>query len=132
DGVVRLADQAIPGAAAALAHAREAGADVMFVTNNAALTAEHVAAGLRALGVQADPRDVLTSSMAAAHLLAQRLPPGARVLVVGGAGLRGPVEARGLTPVTSADENPAAVVQGWAPDLTWALLAEAAVAVRSG
>jgi HAD superfamily hydrolase (TIGR01450 family) len=132
DGVVRLADQAIPGAAEALAAARSAGAKIMFVTNNAAMTPEAVAASLRHLGVTADAADVLTSSMAAAQLLGERLSPGDHVLVVGGAGLRGPVETHGLTPVSSAADNPVAVVQGWAPDLTWALLAEAAVAVRAG
>ena len=132
DGVVRLSDQPVPGAADALSAARAEGARIMFVTNNASMTSEDVAAGLRALGVAADADEVLTSSMAAAKLLAHRLPRGARVLVVGGTGLQGPVGSQGLTPVSSADDDPAAVVQGWAPDLTWGLLAEAAVAVRAG
>jgi HAD superfamily hydrolase (TIGR01450 family) len=54
------------------------------------------------------------------------------VLVVGGAGLREPLRAHGLVPVASAEDQPVAVVQGWSPDLTWALLAEGAVAVRRG
>ena len=132
DGVVRLADQPVPGAVDALTAARQAGAKLMFVTNNAALTGSEVAEGLRAIGVEAAPGDVLTSSMAAADLLSARLPAGARVLVVGGAGLRGPMADAGLTSVSTADQDPAAVVQGWSPDLTWALLAEAAVAVRAG
>lgn len=132
DGVVRLADQAIPGAADALADARAADVAIMFVTNNAAMTPSAVAAGLREIGVAAGADDVLTSSMAAAELLAQRLPRGSRVLVVGGEGLRGPLQDQGLTPVATAGERPVAVVQGWSPDLTWALLAEAAVAVREG
>lgn len=132
DGVVRLADQPIPGAAEALAGARAAGARIMFVTNNASMTPSDVASGLRGLGVPADANEVLTSSMAAAQLLADRLPAASRVLVVGGAGLRGPLETHGLTPVSRADDDPLAVAQGWSPDLTWALLAEAAVAVRSG
>ena len=132
DGVVRLSDQPIAGAAEAISAARAQGARIMFVTNNASMTSGDVAAGLRALAVAAEADEVLTSSMAAAKLLAERLPSGARVLVVGGAGLRSPVEAEGLIPVSSADDQPAAVVQGWAPDLTWALLAEAAVAVRAG
>jgi HAD superfamily hydrolase (TIGR01450 family) len=132
DGVVRLADEAVPGAVEALAGAREAGARVMFVTNNAALTTADVADGLCAIGVRAEAGEVLTSSMAAADSLAARLPAGAPVLVVGGTGLRGPVLDVGLTAVARADEDPVAVVQGWSADLTWALLAEAAVAVRGG
>jgi HAD superfamily hydrolase (TIGR01450 family) len=132
DGVVQLGRDPVPGAAVALEGARAAGLRVVFVTNNAARSAADVASTLTDLGVTAAPADVLTSSMAAADLLAGRFPSGTRVLVVGGAGLREPVEAAGLTPVASADEEPAAVVQGWSPDLTWALLAEAAVAVRRG
>jgi HAD superfamily hydrolase (TIGR01450 family) len=132
DGVVQLGRDPIPGAAAALDAARDGGLRVVFVTNNAARTAADVAANLRAIGVAATAEEVLTSSMAAAQLLATRLAPGSRVLVAGGAGLREPVQAAGLTAVASADDQPAAVVQGWSPDLTWALLAEAAVAVRRG
>ena len=91
-----------------------------------------VAHSLCGLGVQADEAEVLTSSTATAALLAERLPPGSRVLVVGGDGLREPLRACGLVPVASADDEPAAVVQGWSPDLTWALLAEGAVAIRRG
>jgi HAD superfamily hydrolase (TIGR01450 family) len=104
----------------------------VFVTNNAARTATEVAAGLAAMGVAAAPEEVLTSSMAAADLLGDRLPSGAPVLVVGGAGLRDPIAAAGLRPVSVADATTAAVVQGWSPDLTWTLLAEASVALRRG
>jgi HAD superfamily hydrolase (TIGR01450 family) len=132
DGVVHLGAEAVPGAAEALDAARDKGMSIVFVTNNAARTAEDVASGLEAIGVRAGADEILTSSMAAADALADMLAPGSRVLVVGGQGLRAPVAAAGLTPVAGADESPDAVVQGWSPDLTWALLAEAAVAVRSG
>jgi len=130
DGVVYLADDPIPGAAEALDKVRADGRRVVFVTNNASRTPEQVAAALQAMGVHADPEEVLTSSMAAADELARMLPAGAPVLVVGGDGLRRPVAAAGLQPVAKADDGPVAVVQGFSPDLTWALLAEAAVALR--
>jgi len=132
DGVVYLGDEPIAGAAQALDEARAGDVRVVFVTNNAARTATEVAAGLTAMGVPASPDEVLTSSMAAADLLGHRLAPGASVLVVGGAGLREPITAAGLRPVAVADDTTAAVVQGWSPDLTWALLAEASVALRRG
>jgi HAD superfamily hydrolase (TIGR01450 family) len=132
DGVVYLGDHVIPAAGPTLDEARARGAAVVFVTNNASRTADDVAAGLTRLGVTASGADVLTSSMAAADHLAASLSPNAAVLVVGGAGLRGPVAAAGLRPVETAEADPAAVVQGWAPDLTWALLAEGAVAIRRG
>jgi HAD superfamily hydrolase (TIGR01450 family) len=132
DGVVRLGTQPVAGAAEALYAARAAGLHITFVTNNAAKTPQQVATALRDLGVQADDDDVLTSSTAAAALLAERLPHGSKVLVVGGDGLREPLRDHGLVPVASAEDGPAAVVQGWSPDLTWALLAEGAVAIRRG
>ena len=132
DGVVHLGDHPIPAAAPALSRARDAGCKIVFVTNNASKAPAIVAAGLTDMGVQAAPTEVQTSSMAAAEELRGMLPAKARVLIVGGAGLRGPVADAGLLPVASADDDPAAVVQGWSPDLTWALLAEGAVALRAG
>ena len=132
DGVVQLGSEPVPGAAEALAAARGDGLRIVFVTNNAARTPHDVATALRALGVQAGDEEVLTSSTATAATLAERLAPGSRVLVVGGDGLREPLRAHGLEPVGSAEDEPVAVVQGWSPDLTWALLAEGAVAIRRG
>ena len=132
DGVVYLAEQPVPGAAAALAAARERGMRLAFVTNNASRTPVEVAALLRRVGVPAEPSEVVTSAQAAAHYLADRLPAGSPVFVLGAAGLVEAVAERGLRPVFSADDRPAAVVQGFFPDITWRNLAEAAVAMRRG
>ncbi|MBV9096659.1 MAG: HAD-IIA family hydrolase [Frankiaceae bacterium] len=131
DGVVHLGDQPIPGAAEALNHARSGGLTVAYVTNNASRTPADVARSLTAYGLQVAADDVVTSSVVAARLLAERLPVGAAVLVVGGEGLRAPLAAAGLRPVAVAD-GAQAVVQGWAPEVGWAQLAEGAVAVRAG
>ena len=65
-------------------------------------------------------------------MLADRFPAGSPVLVVGGMGLRLAVRARGLRPVTTAADAPVAVVQGYAHDISYGLLAEAALALRAG
>jgi glycerol 3-phosphatase-2 len=132
DGVIYLGGAPIHGAAAALGEAREAGLRLAFVTNNAYRTPAAVAARLSALGVPASAGDVVTSAQAAASLLASRLAPGAAVLVVGGIGLRLALRERGLRPVSVVAEQPEAVVQGFAPDLSYPLLAEAALAIRAG
>jgi len=132
DGVVYLGGAAIPGAAAALAEAESAGLRLAFVTNNAYRTPAAVAAQLNRLGVTAAPGDIVTSAQAASRLLAERLPPGAAVLVVGGIGLRVALREHGLRPVSVAAAKPAAVVQGYAPDVSYALLAEGALAVQAG
>ncbi len=132
DGVVYLGGAAIAGAPDALAQARRQGMRLAFVTNNASRTPSAIAAQLSRLGVSATAGEVVTSAQAAARLLAERLPAGAPVLVVGGIGLRVAVRERGLRPVSTALERPAAVVQGYGPDIGYALLAEGGLAVRAG
>jgi len=132
DGVVYLGSGPVPGAAEALRKAASRGMRLAFVTNNAARTPAAIAAHLTRLGVPAAAGDVVTSGQAAARLLARQLPPGAPVLVVGGNGLRIALRERGLRPVSAAAERPAAVVQGFSPDLSYALLAEGALAVARG
>jgi glycerol 3-phosphatase-2 len=132
DGVVYLGGTAIPGAAEALRKASEAGQRLAYVTNNAFRTPAAVAALLTSLGVPAGPQDVVTSAQAAARLLAERLPAGAPVLVVGGSGLRMALRERGLRPVSTAADKPRAVVQGYGPGIDYAMLAEGGLAVAAG
>ena len=132
DGVVYLGGSPIAGAADALADAAKRGMKRAYVTNNASRTPHAIAAQLRSMGVVATATDIVTSAQAAAHLLADRLPAGAAVLVVGGTGLRLAVRDRGLRPVTTAAERPAAVVQGYSHDISYGLLAEAALAIQAG
>ncbi|RBY78803.1 HAD family hydrolase [Geodermatophilus sp. TF02-6] len=132
DGVVYVGPDAVPGVPEALAAARTAGMRLGFVTNNASRTPEEVAGHLTALGVPAGPTDVITSSQAAATVVAERLGAGARVLPVGGPGVAAALRAAGLTPVTRAEDEPAAVVQGYGREVGWVQLAEAVVAVRNG
>ncbi|HJQ42158.1 MAG TPA: HAD-IIA family hydrolase [Jatrophihabitantaceae bacterium] len=132
DGVVYVGRHAVAGAPDALAAARAAGMRLAFVTNNAARPPTDVAAHLRELGIAADADEVITSSQAAAGYLADRLPPAAKVLVVGTTGLIEALRERGLDPVFSADDDPVAVVQGYSPTLDWKQLAEGAVAINRG
>lgn len=132
DGVAYRGHEPIPGAAQGLAGARAAGMRLVFVTNNASREPEAVAEQLSGLDIPTLPAEVMTAAQAAAELLATRVPPGAAVLVVGGAGLHTAVRAKGYRVVSSADDEPAAVVQGYAADVGWAQLAEAAYAVQRG
>lgn len=132
DGVVYLGGTGIPGAPQALAEARHHGMRLAFVTNNASRSPAAIAQQLNQLGVDASPADLVTSAQAAARLIADRLPGGSAVLVAGGIGLRLALREHGLRPVSTAAERPAAVVQGYAPDISYSLLAEAAVAIRGG
>ena len=132
DGVVYAGGNAIAHAVESLATARAGGMRLAYVTNNALRTPDTVAEHLTELGIPTGARDVITSAQAVARLIAEQVPPGARVLVIGGEGLRVALRERGLEPVESADDDPAAVVQGFGgPDLPWARLAEACVRGRA-
>ncbi len=132
DGVVYLGGTAIPGAAEALRKAGAAGMRLAYVTNNAFRTPAAIAALLTSFGVPAAQEDVVTSAQAAARLLAERLPAGAPVLVIGGSGLRMALRERGLRPVSTAADHPLAVVQGYSPDVSYSMLAEGSLAVAAG
>ncbi|MGW1077645.1 HAD-IIA family hydrolase [Streptomyces sp. NPDC002537] len=133
DGVVYAGGEAIAHAVESLGTAREGGMHLAYVTNNAARTPETVAAHLTELGVPAEPADVITSAQAVARLIADQIPAGSRVLLIGAEGLRVALEERGLVPVESADDDPAAVAQGYGgPDMPWSRLMEASYAVARG
>jgi glycerol 3-phosphatase-2 len=132
DGVVYLGSTVIDGVADALDSVRTAGMRLAFVTNNASRTPAAVADMLSGMGVAATADEVTTSAQAACHVLADKLPAGAKVLVVGTTGLIEAARERGFTLVGSADDEPAAVVQGYGPNVGWKDLAEATVAVRRG
>lgn len=132
DGVVYVGRSAVAGAREHLLEARSLGMRLAYVTNNASRTPEAVAAHLRDLGMPAEDTDVVTSAQAAARVMTELVDHGARVLVVGGAGLTAALEERGFVTVSSADDDPQAVAQGFAPDLSWGLLAEGAYALERG
>jgi HAD superfamily hydrolase (TIGR01450 family) len=132
DGVIYVGSEAVPGAVDAIATARRAGMRLAFLTNNASRPAGDVAEHLRELDVEAEESDVVTAAQAVAHLVADAVPAGSAVLLVGGEGLQVPLEGRGLRCVTSLAEDPVAVVQGFHPDVGWRALAEAAYAIESG
>ncbi|MEU3147242.1 MULTISPECIES: HAD hydrolase-like protein [unclassified Streptomyces] len=133
DGVVYAGGKAIVHAAASLATARAGGMHLAYVTNNALRTPDTVAAHLTELGIPTEAGDVITSAQAVARLVSEQMPPGARVLVIGGEGLRVALSERGLTPVESADDDPAAVVQGYGgPDFPWGRFGEASYAIARG
>jgi glycerol-1-phosphatase len=131
DGTLYRGPVAIPGAAQAVLDAGERGVRTVYVTNNASRSPGDVAGHLVELGFPAEPDDVVTSSQAAAALLAEQLAPGSPVLIVGTDALAAEVEAVGLGTTREAG-GAVAVVQGHSPDTGWRILAEATVALRAG
>ncbi|MFT4260774.1 HAD-IIA family hydrolase [Microbacterium sp.] len=130
DGVVYAGPGALPFAVESLNRAAGS-ARVGYITNNASRTDASVAEHLTSLGLTVAASDVVTSPQAAMRLLAGLVPPPATILVVGGAGLVDELEKAGYTPTRSAEDAPAAVVQGFAPEVAWTDLAEAAFALKT-
>ncbi len=131
DGVVYKGAAAIPFAVESInraAQSRRAG----YITNNASRTANSVAEHLTGLGLRVAADDVVTSPQAAVRLLADAVPAGAIVLVVGGEGLTDEVLKAGFRVTTSAEDSPAAVIQGFHPSVGWTQLAEASFALHTG
>jgi glycerol 3-phosphatase-2 len=134
DGVVYLGEEVVEAAPAALDQVRALGVAVAFVTNNSYRPPELVAEKLQRLGVKATPEQVLTSSQALVRLLGGPAGlDGVRVLVVGGPGLRGALEAAGARLVDGSAWGDAQVVAvGFDPDLTYARARDATLAIRAG
>ncbi|SNT18719.1 Haloacid Dehalogenase Superfamily Class (subfamily) IIA [Micrococcales bacterium KH10] len=132
DGVAYRGHEPIEHAAEGIAALRDRDVTTVFVTNNASREPEEIAAQLSSLRIPTRPNEVLTAAQACARYLGEFVEPGAKVLVVGGAGLLTAVREAGYEIVTSADDGPAAVAQGFSPDLGWKDLAEAAYAVAAG
>ncbi|GAB3080631.1 HAD-IIA family hydrolase [Pedococcus soli] len=135
DGVVYRGPDAVDHAVGALSGLT---VPIVYATNNASRPPEEVAAHLTDLGLHASGRDVATSSQAGAEELAAHLPHGARVLAVGGVGVREALQAKGFRVLQAAQvrddpgQRVAGVLQGYGPDVTAADLAEAAYAVAAG
>lgn len=132
DGVIYLGPNAIDGVQEAVRALRARGTRLGYVTNNAARTPGAVAAHLRELGLPAEEADVVNSTQATVRMLQSELPAGARVLVVGTEALASQLADGGFTPVTTLEERPEAVIQGYHPQLPWGLLELGAIAIQHG
>lgn len=135
DGVLYLRDRVVPPAPEAVAALRRRGLVLGFITNNSALGPEAVAAKLRRLGVEVATGEIVTSANATVHLLGGPAKlRGARVLVVGGEGLRAALADAGATVLGEDDDwrQAGIVVVGLDPDLRYGRLSAASLAIAAG
>ncbi len=132
DGTTWNGDRVIAHAAESLDIAYTAGVNTVFVTNNAMRTPVQIAEKLQSMGLHAGPEMVMTSAMDIVAMMKETLDEGAKVFVIGGAGLREALKDAGYVLVDSADDEPAAVVQGLDTAIDWALLSEGAFAIQRG
>ena len=95
DGTVYRGERLLPGADAVIAALRAEGRRVGFLSNKPIQTREDYARKLTRLGVPADARDVVNSSLVLARHL-QRLDPGAPLFVIGEPPLVAELSAHGF------------------------------------
>ncbi|WP_018143022.1 HAD-IIA family hydrolase [Alloscardovia criceti] len=132
DGVVYRGANPVDNAASGIAQAAEQGMRIAYTTNNPSRFPDVVAEQISSFGVDAHGTDVITSAMVSSVMLAEKLPQGASVLVIGKDHLRDEIEKVGLTVVDKAADKPDAIIQSWYPEIGWAQLAEACYAIENG
>ena len=132
DGVVYEGSAAIKDAPEAILALQQQGLPIGYVTNNSSRKPETIAAQLAGFGVQCNAEDIIGSGKTGVDILKTLVPAGSKVLVVGGEGLRARVIEGGFELVSDSDDKPDAVIQGFAPDVSWRDLAEASFSIQNG
>ena len=132
DGVIYEGNNAIADAVDSITAISSSGIKIGYVTNNSSRKPETIADQLRGFGIELSKHDVISSAQAGVELLSTMIAKGAKVLVVGGDGLRFEVQSAGFELVELSDDNPAAIIQGFAPEVGWKDLAEASYAIQGG
>jgi glycerol 3-phosphatase-2 len=132
DGVVYQGPGALSHAVESLQRVVRSGVRIGYITNNASRTDAQVAHHLSSFGLSVAPPDVVTSPQAAVRILAGLVPAASTILVVGGDGLVDELEKAGFGVTREASDSPAAVIQGFAPEVGWKQLAEASFALHKG
>ena len=143
DGVLWHGNQPMPGIQAFFTAMREYDLPFILATNNASLTQQQYVDKLSSMGVSVAADEILTSSMATARYLNQRIPAHKRrVFVIGEEGLKQPLRDEGfmlteLYEVNQPDKGimdlgADLVVSGLDRTLTWDKLATATLNIRAG
>jgi len=132
DGVVYEGTAAIKDAPETIDLLQKQGVPVGYVTNNSSRRPETIASQLSGFGVHSKPENIIGSGKTGVDILKTLIEPGAKVLVVGGDGLRARVIEGGFELVDDSSSKPDAVIQGFAPDVSWRDLAEASYSIQNG
>ena len=132
DGVVYTGRDPILGAASFLAEARRRGLKFLLVTNNSTTSPELVAERLRTMHVEVEPNEILTSAQAAVAYVRTHGDPGARVRIVGEAGLRQAAEEEGLSVVEDGEASSDWVIAGLDRSFNYVKLTGAMRAIMGG
>ena len=132
DGVIYEGTHSIKDAPETINKLLTSSIPVGYVTNNSSRKPETIAEQLAGFGIQTSADNVIGSAKTGVEILSTLIPAGAKVFVVGGEGLRSRVVEAGFELVTSSDDKPAGVIQGFDPSVAWTDLAEASYSIANG
>jgi glycerol-1-phosphatase len=130
DGTLFRGTEPIPAAGPTVAALRQRRTSLVFMTNNSSSTPESVARNLAAVGVRAEPDEVVTSAETTAEILAERGV--GTVFVVGEEGIRSALATRGVAVVDGEPDRVDAVVIGLDRGATYDSLRRASLLVDRG
>ncbi|NIA21027.1 MAG: HAD-IIA family hydrolase [Anaerolineaceae bacterium] len=128
DGTLYLGDQLFDWTPGFLETLRELGLQRIFMTNNSSRDAASYAEKLGRLGIEAEPREIITSGQSAALYLREQTDI-RTVYVLGTESLAGEVRQAGKTVVA---EGADALLVGYATNLDFAGLSQAAIELQRG
>ena len=131
DGVLYVGNQALPGVQELLDYLDASGRKWLCVTNNSSRTSTDFSQKLAAMQVKVGPSHILGSAEATANWLAERVPAGTKVLMMGEASLRAALESKHFDLVTdpfAAEVVVATIFFG----LNYAILSDLTLAIRNG
>lgn len=129
DGVLWHGDTPLPGMHEFFDALRCYHIKFVLATNNNMQTPDGFVQKARRLGVDVDPDEVVTASVATVHYLCSKYSPGSRIYVVGEASLKGLISQAGFT---LADSDVCAVVTTLDRQLTYDMLKRATLLIRAG
>jgi 4-nitrophenyl phosphatase len=133
DGVIWRSDAPIGDLPSIFARIKERGLKYVFATNNGTKTPAEYQTKLADLGVRVDESQIVTSAMGAAHMLAQKFPPGTKGFMIGEAGIREALVEKGFNIVAAENAQEADFfVMGIDRDITFDKMREATLLVRRG
>lgn len=132
DGVVYRGKNPVEHAADSIRAAQRAGMQVEYTTNNSSRFQRVVAEQLRGFGLDVEPRQVITSSVVAARMVAGTFRRSAHPRAGCRASARGSGRSGTHRGGPCPRTPPEAVIQGWYPDMTWQQMAEVSYAVERG
>jgi 4-nitrophenyl phosphatase len=131
DGVLYVGNQALPGVQPLLDYLDASGRRWLCVTNNSSRTSANFSEKLGAMGVSVAPEHILGSAEATSNWLAEQVPAGTKVIMMGEASLRNALSAKGFELVTDPFEAEVAVATIFF-GLTYEVLTNMTLAIRNG